>query len=91
MKANYSYEEFRDTVIAVMMQHDNFENSHDLFKRGQAFKRFLKEYLTQNPLPIGEKLAVVCHSMFIAALTCDHVEGFGEHSRLVKYTWLNNC
>ena len=73
------------------MQHDTFEDSWDLFFRGSTFKRFFKEYLDQNPLKDGEKMAIVCHSMFIAALTCDKFEGFGDHSHLVNYTWLLNC
>jgi len=36
-------------------------------------------------------MAIVCHSMFICALTCDKFEGFGDHSHLVNYTWLLNC
>lgn len=91
LKHGFSYTDFQTAVIEVMMKHENFENSEDLFQRGKAFKRFLKEFLLLNPLPEGEKMAIVCHSMFIAALTCDHVDGFGEHSHLVHYTWLLNC
>ena len=68
-----------------------FETDFDIYNRGQAFKLFLKEYLNSNPLPAGEKLAVVCHSKFICSLTSTHVNGTDETSEMVNFKWLNNC
>jgi len=51
----------------------------------------MREYITKNPLPAGEKLAIVCHSKFICSLTSSHCDGTDENSEMVNFKWLNNC
>lgn len=87
----FSYEQFLIVVLDALMSCKTFETDFDIYNRGQAFKLFLKEYLSNNPLPVGEKLAVVCHSKFICSLTSTHVNGIDEDSEMVNFKWLNNC
>ena len=75
LKNGFSWEQYRDATIDLMMQHPfSFESDKDIFDRGQAFKKFIRAYLESNPLPEGEKLAVVCHSKFMCALNASHAE-----------------
>lgn len=93
LKNNFSYEDMRDVWIESLLAFESFETDEDIYKRGQAFKRFFREYVTQNPLKEGDKLAVVCHSKFICALTSTHVKFDDEQKRsaMVNFKWLNNC
>ena len=85
LKPNLTYAEFQEAIIACLMSCNSFETDEDIFNRGLAFKRFIKEYLIKNPLPNGEKLAIVCHSKFICALTASHVTGEGDSSKMQNY------
>lgn len=59
-----------------------------MFNRAQAFKKFVRNYLTLNPLPLGEKLGIVCHSQFICGLTATHCD---ENTAMVNFKYPENC
>lgn len=85
--------------MPVLLKFPNsYENEYEIWMRGQAFKKQIREFLSANPLPEGEKMAVVCHSMFICTLTgshCDKVDDNGQDDTtnyaIHNYKWLNNC
>lgn len=91
LKNNFSYEDLRDAWISSLMSFNQFETDEEIYHRGQAFKRFFRQYITSNPLPASEKLAIVCHSKFICSLTSSHIAGEGDQSEMVNFKWLNNC
>lgn len=68
-----------------------WENDLEIFNRGKEFKKFLKEYLTKNPLPTGEKLGIICHSKFICSLTSTNCIANDEKFELVNGALLKNC
>ncbi len=91
LKNNFTYLDLQQAWIAALTSCEQFETDEEIFHRGQAFKRFFRLYITANPLPAGEKLAIVCHSKFICSLTSSHTTGSGEASAMVDFQWLNNC
>lgn len=68
----------------------SFEDAPDLLARKKVIDEFLKEHLRCNPLPEGKKIAVVCHSTLIAALTSKGLDPSTEKG-LKDYTWTANC
>ena len=90
---NPSYAEYRDILIETFMQFPNsFEADSDIYDRGQQFKRFIREHLKHNPLPEGEKIGVVSHSMFMMACTASglKVDAEGE-KRMTDVVKPMNC
>jgi len=51
----------------------------------------LNEFLANRAALDGKKVAVVCHSKLISALTASGVEGKGAQSKLIDFTWTQNC
>jgi hypothetical protein len=47
----------------------------------------MKEYLNKNTVKNDEKIAMVCHSKLIAAVTATGV----ANEKLEGYYWMNNC
>ena len=74
LKKDCTYEESRDATLKVVCSVTDFEDHRDTFERAQAFKKSLRDYLSQNPLGKGEKLAIVSHGMFLSALTGSYVK-----------------
>lgn len=95
LKNGFSYEDFKNVMLETFLSvgfDRSWETEQDIFNRGQVFKKFMREYITKNPLPAGEKLGIVCHSKFICALTSTHCTvSDDDKSKMVNYTWLNNC
>jgi hypothetical protein len=62
-----------------------------LYARAQVIKKFLREYITANPLDNGkqEKYGIISHSRIIATMTAKgHKE---EDDSLVDFIWFENC
>jgi hypothetical protein len=62
-----------------------------LYARAQVIKKFLREYITANPLDDGkqEKYGIISHSRIIATMTAkSHKE---EDDSLVDFIWFENC
>jgi hypothetical protein len=78
-------------LIDALTGCNQFQTDEDIFNRGLAFKRFFKEYLSSNPVPAGEKIAIVCLCQFVCALTSTHFEGEGEKSVMIGCECLNHC
>lgn len=91
LRHNFTYIDLQKAWISCLTSCKHFETDEEVFERGQAFKVFFRKYITANPLPAGEKLAIVCHSKFICSLTSSHTSGSGETARMVGYLWLKNC
>ena len=68
-----------------------WENDFDIFNRCQVFKKFMREYITKNPLPAGEKLGIMCHSKFICALTSTDCIAKDNTFELANGVLVNNC
>ena len=47
--------------------------------------------MIDNPLEGDEKVAVVCHSTLIAAVTAGGFEGTGAQAELKDYVWTANA
>ena len=62
-----------------------------MFERGKQIKTFLKKFIQMNCADEGEKIAVVCHFMVIAALTATGVSGSGNESELKECHWAQNA
>ena len=94
-----THAEFLKQMTPILLKYPNsFEREYDIYKRAQAFKAMIKEHLRSNPLGPGEKLAVVCHSKFIAAMTadsCDIPEPNDNDGKINKafhgHTFPQNC
>jgi len=85
LKNGYTYKDFIKTSMSVLMQFPkSYECEEDVYNRAQAFKKQMKAYFTANPLPKGEKMAVVCHSKFICALTSS---GVGDDGLMKDFKW----
>ena len=50
LKKGFSFDEFQQVMMKVLMEVENFEDHFDTYERGQAFKRSFQEYLKSNPL-----------------------------------------
>ena len=86
--------DLRNALVKLFMEDDQFETDRMLIERAEVFRGFMKEYLAKNQMGEGERVAVVCHSKFIASLTATGVcpdkvnpdkEVFGDHY------WPQNC
>jgi hypothetical protein len=88
---DFTYDQMRDALIDTLMATKTWESDFDIYNRGQTFKKFIRQYLLSSPLPVGEKLAIVCHSKFICSLTASGCKGDDEHSEMVDFKWLSNC
>jgi hypothetical protein len=85
-----------NSVLNLLKQEECKETKKMLYERGQACKRFMKEFLDKNPVSDDERIAVVCHSMLIASLTASGVEPSTESwdwcgEKLKDFYWMNNC
>lgn len=78
-------------INSCLLKYKSFEDDQDIFERGQSFKRFIKAHLDAQPLPEGEKLAIVCHSKFICSLTASHVTVQDDSPQMSGFIWTNNC
>jgi len=67
-----------------------WESWEALWQRGNSIKGFLKTNLTSNPVQGDEKIAIVCHSHLIAALTSDGPD-YSERRGFTGYYWTQNC
>lgn len=67
-----------------------WENWEALWQRGNGVKKFLKKNLTSNPVKGDEKIAIVCHSHLIAAITSDGPDA-SERRGFTGYYWTQNC
>ena len=47
----------------------SFETMEMMWDRAQRIKFFMKEHIAKNPIGGDERIAVVCHSTLIKALT----------------------
>ena len=68
----------------------SFETCEMIYARGKQVRKFLKEFILNN-VSEDAKVAVVCHSKLISALTASSVEGSGPDSQLKDFTWFSNC
>jgi len=50
----------------------------------------MKQNLQSNPVEGDEKIAIVCHSHIIAAMTADGVD-LADKRGYTGYTWTDNC
>ena len=78
-------------MVCEQLPHGAFETEDLMYKRGQVGLQVLRDFLASHPLEGDEKIAVVCHSKFIAAITADGFEGEGASSKLTNYVWTQNA
>ena len=67
------------------------ETEDDIYLRAQQVKELFREFLAQYPVEGDERVAVVCHSKLIAALTASGVDGAGAEARLADFIWTKNA
>ena len=81
----------REVMTRIFPNHKpSFETVADLLRRKIVIDDFFKEYERCNPLSVGKKYGVVCHSMLIATLTSDG-EDSSDKKGLKNYVWSGNC
>ena len=68
----------------------SFETEDEIYQRAQGVKQFCKNFLAEHPLEGDEKIAVVCHSKLIAAVTAGGFSGVGASSKLTDFVWTAN-
>ena len=84
----------RDAVLKLFLKEECKETDGMLFERGKRTQVFMKEYLEKNPIQGDERIAVVCHSRVIAAMTATGVGPDPENAakdKLQGFYWMNNC
>ena len=92
----------KDALLQVFQEDDKwgFETDRKLYERGVALQRWMKDHLARNPIPAGEKIAIVYHSRLIAAMystgVVPHPDG-PEDGEIINslvredYTFPANC
>ena len=63
---------YKEVMVEILPQFEpRFEDADSLLRRAVVIREFMKEYLRVNPLPEGQRNAIVCHSQIIATMTAD--------------------
>lgn len=82
----------KDVLLAKLIENPpRYETHADLYERGKVIKRFLREYLENNPLDVDkkERYCIISHSRIIATLTALGVNP--EDDSLIEFVWFKNC
>ena len=76
-----------EVLQETMKNHPSpWENWEALWQRGNVIKKFLKSNLVSNPVHGDEKIAIVCHSHLIAAITSDGPD-YAERRGFSGFYW----
>ena len=86
--------DLRTVLVKLFMEDNQFETDRMLLERADVFRQFMREYLAKNEMAEGERVAVVCHSKFIASLTAQGVQPDPANPTREVFTdhyWPQNC
>ena len=85
-----TYANVKATWVQVMkaeLPDGAFETKDDMYHRSQHGLTVIRDFVNNNPLQGDEKLAIVCHSQFIAGCTADGFSGEGNSAQLTNFIW----
>jgi hypothetical protein len=82
----------QEAILERLKQHHpRYENHKDLYARASVIRKYLREYITANPIDSEkqEKYGIISHSRIISTLTATGVKE--EDDSLIENVWFNNC
>ena len=79
-----------EVLKEIIPTYKRFEDSPDLLKRADVINKFMRRYLDSNPMQGDEKIAIVCHSFIMAAMTAEGLDK-NEKYGFKGFIWPQNC
>ena len=74
-------------LMQAELPHGAFETKDDMYHRGKHALQVIRDFVAAYPLQGDEKLAVVCHSQMISAMTAEGFTGEGVTAKMTNFIW----